>query len=131
MSFYHLEASKMQHIFQQTFFAKNITKLVHDCTKTCKTCILYLPYPHKKLLAGKKLIISRPRELIYADEVKILSTGTTSHFLTIVDGFSLFLSIYPLPHPASSEDIADCLVDYSTTHSARMHVVWIMPKITN
>ena len=118
MSFYHLEASKMQHIFQQTFFAKNITKLVHDCTKTCKTCILYLPYPHKKLLSGKKLIISRPREIIYADEVKILSTGPTSHFLTIVDGFSLFLSIYPLPHPASSEDIADCLVDYSTTHSA-------------
>ena len=76
------------------------------------------PVPSQKTFSRKKIIISRPRELIYADEVKILSTGTTSHFLTIVDGFSLFLSIHPLPHPASSEDIADCLVDYSTTHSA-------------
>ena len=117
--YFHLPTATMVKLLSRYFSVPRIHDIAKQVASVCQSCSLLRTYPQpNQKMIGRKFVVTRPREAIYIDECKFLTRGQTKSFLVIIDAFCLFTSIYCLPSPCTSQDIAQCIIQYISSYSA-------------
>ena len=110
-AFRHLDASRMEKAVSQYFHIVGITRICKEVVRNCTLCQLTKPLIKPKLTQGQKLTITRPRQCVCLDELKVLSGGEgkhEAHLIVFLDPFSLFTSVMQIKQDATAEDIMKC-----------------------
>ena len=112
--FHHLEEVKLLHLYTMYFYTPGAANMAEKTIKNCSFCQLNNRAGYKAQQGCNRLVITRPRQLIYSDIAQFLSGTRTvqKSFVLFTDGFSGFTRIMLAPANPSAEDLTVCFMDF-------------------
>jgi hypothetical protein len=108
----HLGATKTLNRVAKVFFWPNMRKEIGLFVRNCEDCQRAKPAPNTQVGFHSSDVVTRPMERIFIDFVgpMVRSRKGNIAILVVLDGFSKFVSMYPVRR-ISSEVVKACLVE--------------------
>ena len=97
------------HKIAREFYFPKMNYMVREHLKKCRKCITFNPLTRQRITSEKKMVASKPFEIISIDPVPMVRTKNgKEHLLIIVDNFSRFMKAIPIAD-ATSKTVSNTL----------------------
>ena len=109
----------LYHVLKEVYFFPEMRKKTENFVALCLNCTLTHPISTRKAMLGKALAPAMPMEVLYLDAVNLRAKhkGGVTDYLSVVDAFSKFVSVFPLSSLSDRQ-----IIKHLTTFFAHMGV---------